>query len=676
LPLRDSITNYFTGSSPSLTLKYNENYVSFRFCALNFSKPEENSYQYQLSGLQDYWVKRKADQNVATYTNLDPGTYTFRVKASNHDGVWNEQGASFQITIMPPPWKSWWALSAYVIFLAWLSYWVWQRLVTRARLQTLATIKSAEAEKLREVDVMKSHFFANISHEFRTPLTLLLGPIEKRLMESQTSGDKAELGIMHRNASRLLTLVNQLLDLSKLEARTMKLRCEKVDLQAALLSITSQFSSIADSKQIGFEVYFNQAPSLYLDRDKFEKIATNLLSNAFKFTPAEGHITITVDAYPPGDRFLEGHAEIIFADTGPGIIPEHLTKVFDRFFQADMSSTRAYEGTGIGLSLARELVELHHGSISVISSVGLGSVFTVSIPLGKEHLSLEEISGEAEIPDTKIANGVRYELPKSVVALDRSRTLPRVLIVEDNSDLRFYLKENLSHDFILLEAEDGQAGISSALAEVPDLIISDLMMPKANGLQLCEQLKADEKTSHIPIILLTAKADSDTRLRGYKTGADDYISKPFQIEELRIRLTNLLLNRKRIQDRNAKNLSLNPASVPVASVDERFLKRAMEVVEKFLGDPSFGVEVFAQEMSVSHTQLYRKIQGITGLGPNEFIRHFRLSRAADLMRQKAGNVAEITYRVGFNNLSYFSKIFKEKFSVTPSEFLKNPQTKG
>ncbi len=654
---------------------YNQNTLTLEFTSLNYAYPDKTIYHYQMTGVDQDWNQSETQQVI--YSNLAPGTYFFRVKASNSHSVANPKIKEIKITILAPPWATWWAYSLYVILSGSLAYILWKRWITRVQLKTLASIKSAEALQWKEMDTLKSNFFANISHEFRTPLTLLLGPLEKRSAISSDPSDKKELNMMHRNASRLLTLVNQLLDLSRLEAGTLSLKCRYSELHPIILSIMSQFSSMADSKAINFEVSTPQKPvALFFDPDKLEKIITNLLSNAFKFTPVGGSIILTITQLGPDENFKNGYAEIIIADTGSGIETEHLSKIFDRFYQVDMSSTRAYEGSGIGLSLTKELVELHHGAISVTSTAGKGSTFTVKLPLGDSHLKREEVeSADVEITIPK-SNGVDHiDQPEDNNIENTILGLPRLLLVEDNADLRYYLRENLKQQFSLSEAEDGEKGIATALTEIPDLIISDLMMPKINGLQLCQQLKEDEKTSHIPIILLTAKADIETKLQGYKHGADDYIAKPFQIEEVIVRIENLIANRKRIQEKFARYLTLTPGAVPVTSIDERFLKRAMEVVEKFIGDSSFGVEPFAQEIGVSHTQLYRKLHAITGFNPNEFIRHMRLLRAADLMRQKAGNVADITYQVGFNNLSYFSKVFKEKFGVTPIEFLKNPLDK-
>ncbi len=534
-----------------------------------------------------------------------------------------------------------------------------------------------QAEKIKELDHLKSRFFANISHEFRTPLTLLLGPIEKRLKQTDEVRNKMELASMHRNASKLLTLVNQLLDLSRLEAGTLQLRCASTDLHSATLPVMSQFSSMADSKAISLEVRAREPVYTFVDRDKYEKIISNLLSNAFKFTPTGGSIIMTIRKCEPNENFKNGYAEIIVADTGTGIEAEHLPRIFDRFYQGDMSTTRAYEGSGIGLSLTKELIELHSGSVSVTSKAGHDCVFTVHLPLGNSHLKPEEI----EPAEIELARGIPPQQSNSISSdeinvievLDRNIAgLPRILVVEDNQDLRNYLSTSLEGQFNIQEAEDGQLGISKAIQDVPDLIISDLMMPKANGLQVCQQLKEDERTCHIPIILLTAKADIETKLEGYRQGADDYIPKPFSMDELQTRIENLLANRKRIQEKYTRQMALHPSALPVTSRDERFLKKCLELVEKFISDPSFGVELFAQEMAVSQTQLYRKLHAITNLSPNEFVRHIRLLRAADLLRQKTGNVSDVAYAVGINNLSYFAKVFKEKYGISPAEFLKSP----
>jgi len=656
---RDSITIY-PGTIKSLTLKHDENYVSFTFSVLNFSKPPENKYQYQLEGLQEYWVKRDYDQNVATYTNLEPGTYTFHVKGSNQDNVWNEQGASFEITILPPPWKTWWAYTLYIALLFFLTYYIWRRAVTRSHLKTLSLIKSVEAENLREVNTIKSRFFANISHEFRTPLTLILNPLQKRIEKASHTEEKVELTVIQRNATRLLTLVNQLLDLSRAEAGTLKLKCVEGDLYNAVLPIASQFDG-------------GESISLFFDPDKLENIITNLLSNAFKFTSAGGSITLLMNTQGPSKNFKNGCAQITIADTGTGIESQHLSKIFDRFYQVDMSATRAYEGSGIGLSLTKELVELHRGTIEAHSEFQKGTTFIIRLPLGNDHLNKEEIAEvsafeKAKKYETPVQSGeLELETPKESIAGEDS-----ILIIEDNVELRTYLRNELRHTYKIIAGVDGEDGISIALREIPTLIICDLMMPKKDGLMVCQELKEDERTSHIPIILLTAKADVESTLSGLRHGADDYIAKPFNLVELQLRIQNFIILRKKLRAKFSQQLTVLPSEIPVESADGRFLKKAVECIEAHLTDTGFGVEPLAKALAVSQTQLYRKLQAVTGSGPNEFIRHIRLIRAADLLRNKAGNVSEVAYQVGLNNLSYFSKVFKEKFGVTPLEFLKNP----
>lgn len=655
-------------SENGLVLKYFENEFSFAFNALNYSKPEANSYKYQLTGFHDYWVNASAENNTVSYTNLNPGTYTFRVKASNHDGIWNDEGASIRITILPPPWKTWWVYSLYSILLIVVIVVARNEIIKRERLKTKAKIKEMEVERYHELDTIKSRFFANISHEFRTPLTLLLGPIEKRLKITQEASDKIELSIMYRNASRLLTLVNQLLDLSRVEAGTLRLKCSQGSLNLFINSIASQFSSMADSKEIDFAISANQEITLFFDSDKLEKIVTNLLSNAFKFTPNKGSITITLSQHKSSENFKDGFAEIAVWDSGKGIANEHLIKIFDRFYQADASSTREYEGSGIGLALTKELVELHKGSISVTSLKDEGSCFSVKLPLGSAHLKPNEmVDGAEPIHPLSVVQSLPL-VPDIPSVIQEETALPKVLIVEDNSDLRYYLKTYFASHYSISEARDGEMGLTMAIEGVPDLIISDLMMPKMDGINLCSTVKVNEKTSHIPIILLTAKADIESKLQGLNTGADDYIAKPFDARELEVRVRNLIENRKKLHHKFSQQFYLSASELKVESIEDRFLKKVRDTIEQHMADTTFSVEVLAAEVAMSSVQVYRKLKALTGYTPNELIRNFRLERAASLLSQHAGNVSDVAYQVGFNNLSYFAKVFKDKYGVTPSEY--------
>ena len=651
-----------------LTVTYDINVLGFEFAAMDFKSPQRNQYAYQMVGFDKDWV-HSGNKNNATYTNLAPGTYTFRVKGSNNDGIWNEEGTTLIINILPPFWKTWWAYTLYGLGFALLLGTSRNEIIKRERLKTKAKLKEAEAEKYHELDNLKSRFFANISHEFRTPLTLLLGPLEKRILAAIDPIDKTELSIMHRNATRLLTLVNQLLDLSRLEAGTLNLKVRYQSLNKFIPSIASQFSSMADSKAIHFEVRIEDTVELYFDPDKLEQIITNLLSNAFKFTPSGGRITVSISQQNPAPRFKEGYAEIRIEDSGPGIEKEHIERIFDRFYQADTSSTRSYEGSGIGLALTKELVELHHGMIGVTSTPGTGTCFTIQFPLGSAHLKPSDIINlDAEIRPSGFFPKTTLPTVDLVPSIQEDGLLPNVLIVEDNADLRFYLQNSLRDKYKIQEAGDGEQGLITALESVPDLIISDLMMPKMDGMQLCEKLKSDERTSHIPIILLTAKADIKTKLDGLHIGADDYMAKPFDGRELEARIYNLIENRRKLQDKFSKKFNLSATEIKVESLEDKFLKKVKSAIEVHMNEHAFGVESLAEEVAMSTIQLYRKLKAITGQTPNELIRNIRLDRAASLLRQHSGNVSEIAYDVGFNNLSYFAKCFREKYGVSPSEF--------
>jgi signal transduction histidine kinase/AraC-like DNA-binding protein len=530
--------------------------------------------------------------------------------------------------------------------------------------------KTKQQNLFTEMDQLKSRFFANISHEFRTPLTLLLAPIEKQLALLNTSETKLELEMMHRNASRLLTLVNQLLDLSRFEARTMGLHASHGEIVRFIIITMSEFQSMADSKNLRFELRSTvDSLEMYFDEDKLKKVLSNLFSNAFKFTPEGGEIVVDVKKCDPTKRFANGYVEIIIKDDGIGIESQHLPRIFERFYQVDTSATRSFEGTGIGLGLTKELIELHYGAIAVESQIGVGSTFSIQLPLGKDHLRSEETITKMPQNFKNLDTPIGYSDIESVQGDVEHGDV--VLVIEDNEDLRQHLQRELSNSFKITLARDGEEGVQLALEKIPSLIISDLMMPKKDGISVCAQLKDDERTSHIPFILLTAKTEVESRLDGFRKGADDYIAKPFSMNELIIRVQNLIDSRKKLQRKYAQqSVVLYPSDLKAESIEEKFLKKVGLVVEKYLSDPMFSVEIFASEVGMSQVQLYRKLTALTNYSPNEFIRHMRLQRASDLLKQNVGNVAEVAYQSGFNNMSYFSKVFKEKFGVTPSEFNK------
>jgi len=536
--------------------------------------------------------------------------------------------------------------------------------------------KKTQEDVFRQVDALKSRFFANISHEFRTPLTLLLGPIEKRLSNATESSDKKELSIMHSNASRLLTLVNQLLDLSRLESGSLKLQCRQLNLNKLIDRVSSQFASMADSKTITYKIDAAEDINLFADAEKMEKIITNLLSNAFKFTATNGTIHLIISRRTADKQFPSGAAEIMLKDTGIGIDKDELPKIFERFYQVDNTTTRHYEGSGIGLALVKELVDLHRGSIVAESIASEGTCFTILLPLGKDHLSSDELASTTAEELSPVQTATLEHTLQEVEEIDAGPSMPKLLVVEDNADLRYYLRSCLSNKYSIVESPDGNDGYQKALELIPDIIVTDLMMPGIDGIELCKKLKADEKTSHIPIILLTAKADHFTKLEGLRTGADDYITKPFSQDELVTRVHNLIAIRRNLQKKYSGQLRLMPSQIEVESMEDRFLKKVMTIIEQHIDDQLLSVDMLAEEAAMSNTQLYRKLKSLTGFSPNELIRNTRLERAASLLKQRAGTVADVAYQVGFNNLSYFSKCFKEKFGLSPSEFTLQKSERG
>ena len=651
----------------TIHLRHNQNFFTLQFAALEFTNPKQNRYAYRLEGFDDAW-REAGNRHEAHYTNVPPGTYTFRVKASNNDGVWNEEGASVRIIISPPWWRTGWAYAGYAVLLVLVLYGLRRFELRRIHLRNELKRREFEARKLQEMDEMKSRFFANISHEFRTPLTLILGPLETLVSKISDRELRKSLRLMRRNALRLQRLINQLLDLSKLQAGRMALRAQRMDLVAFTRTLVQSFASLAERKRIRLSFSTGEKTlAVYADRDKLEKILSNLLSNALKFTPENGRVAVQVSrSAADGDEW----AEIAVRDSGPGIEREHLEKIFERFYQVDDSGRREQEGTGIGLALARELVDLHRGRILVDSEPGAGATFFVRLPLGRAHLEPHEvIEGEpAEEIGAEIAGGDSEPQEEVAPSKPAPKDAPLLLLVEDNPDVRLYMRGRLQDRYRIIEAEDGIVGFERALAEIPDLIISDVMMPHLDGFALCRKLKTDPRTCHIPVILLTARASGGSKIEGLETGADDYVTKPFNADELRVRVKNLIEQRRRLRERFQREFILKPREEAVSSADDRFLCRAMEVVEAHLDDAGFSAEQFARELGLSATHLYRRLKALTGYSATEFVRMVRLKRAAYLIERGRGNMAEIAYEVGFNNPSYFAARFREVYGVSPSEY--------
>jgi signal transduction histidine kinase/DNA-binding response OmpR family regulator len=541
---------------------------------------------------------------------------------------------------------------------------------TNALLQTQHELNA----RLQETDQLKSRFFANISHEFRTPLSLIITPVEDELRKNNqlTPVIKNLFSQVNRQAHQLLSLVNDLLDLTKLDAKKMELTVKQGNLAHFMQLLTASFDSLAESKKISFQKRINlPVEVVWFDAEKIEKILNNLLINAFKFTPPGKSISIDVAQSKESGNIL-----ITVADKGIGIAAEEQAHIFTSFYQV-RNATDDLNGTGLGLALVKELVDLYKGTIRLESNIGEGTTITVTLPATAETLAHAHFM-EGDIKQEVLSPVVTTRMEQADEELEDEEGLgnqPTVLIVEDHDELRHFISSIVKEKYAVITAKDGEEGWAMAAEQVPDLIISDVMMPRMSGTELCEKIKTDERTSHIPVILLTAKADLESRLTGLKTGADDYLAKPFSSEELSVRTHNLLELRKKLAEKYKQQISsptqassILPESPQEPSMEERFLNKARERVLANLGNAAYGVEEFATDMNVSRTQLFRKLKAIVSLSPNEFINEIRLLRAAEMIKAKTDNLSQIAYAVGFNEQSYFSKCFKKKFGVTPSAY--------
>lgn len=649
----------------AIKLKHYENIITIEFAALNYLHPQENNYKYKLEGFNRNWMITDGKDRKATYTNLDPGEYVFKVIASNNDGLWNEEGTTLKIIVLPPFWKSKFAFVTYLLFLIGSLLLARKIITTRERIKYSYEQEKLESQRRHELDLMKIRFFTNVSHEFRTPLTLILSPLEKLIKESEDEKQKPHLELIYRNARRLLNLVNQLLDFRRMEVQKIGLKPSYGDLVAFTEEIYSSFSDLAEKKMMNYMFRCSQKEfNTYFDHDKLEKIIFNLLSNAFKFTGEHGTITIDLDFQGlssndiPPDQIL-----IKVTDTGIGMTKDSTEKIFERFFQNDLPGSMVNHGSGIGLSLTKEFVTIHNGTIEVESEPGKGSCFTVKIPIIKETIEAKETEKSEVI--TEPQNNLVQENQTDGETI---KSKPLILLVEDNDDFRFYLKDNLKVNYSIIEAANGYNGIKSAQENLPDLIVSDIMMPEVDGLELCRNLKTDVKTSHIPIILLTARAAEQQKLAGFETGADDFISKPFSFEILESRIQNLILQRQRIKKSFQKHFKIEPGEIGITSLDEKLINKALSLVESNMGNPEYSVERLSKDLGMSRVHLYKKLLALTGKTPIEFIRTMRLKRAAQLLLKSQLNVSEIAYEVGFNDPRYFSKYFKSEFGVLPSQY--------
>jgi len=653
-----------------ITLNHNQSVFSFEFTALNYSAPAKNQFAYKMEGVDPEWAYTDASRRFATYTQLDPGEYIFRVKGSNNDGIWNEEGTSINIIIKPPWWQTSWAYTFYALFILVMVYGTWRFQINRFKMRHQLELEHQQAQKLEEIDKIKSQFFTNVSHEFRTPLTLIKGPSKLILDKVKDEEIKENATLIYRNSENLSKLVNQLLDISKIEAGEMLLKASKINIVPVIKDLSASFAAYAETKKI--KLGFNsteQNITVYLDIDKFEKIINNILSNALKYTAENGEITLSVGQ---SDNFVN----VKITDTGIGVPEDMLPFIFDRFYQTNQNQNHDVQGSGIGLALTKELVTLHKGNIEVDSKEGEGTTFTISFPLGKKHLQPDQIIDFIDKKDNSESE-VTFDESKSTVPKKQSIEIenilnenetPLILIVEDNEDVRQYTKNYLKDFYQIVEAIDGEDGFKKSIDHLPEVIVSDVMMPKMDGFQLIDKLKNDQRTSHIPVILLTAKATSKDKMEGYEYGADDYIMKPFDVQELNVRIKNIIDQRKRLRQHFQKEALFSLENKEIPSIDKMFLDKAINVINSHLSDTSFGVDLFASELAMNRVSLYKKTISLVGDPPGELIKRIRLSNAANLIKNKAGNISEIALEVGFTNPAYFSECFKKQFGAVPSKY--------
>ena len=653
-PLKQSILQ-----TKKIELGHPQNDITLIFAALHFKSPPENAYQYMLENYDQDWHSASTER-TANYTNLNPGHYIFRVKAANSDGVWSAE-TTLEIVIHNPWWRTWWAILFFIGLFLLALYGIRNYELRRQRAK-------AEAERLAELDAVKSKLYTNITHEFRTPLTIILGVVEQ-LKAQASEGMKPGLEMIQRNGRQLLGFVTQILDLSKLESGFLKLDMKQGDVVRYLQYLTESFHSFAKEKNVKVQ-FVCEMKNLVMDFDpkQLQQIVSNLISNALKFTPAGGSVTVSVGK--SGERM-----ELRVSDSGIGISKENLPKIFDRFYQAGDSTHRTDGGTGIGLALTHELVKLMNGEISVSSELGKGTDFVVLLPVKNEgelisSSQFEKLEPTADAPSAKRKKN-RQPAKRSPA------NAPLVLIVEDNDDVVAYIHSCLEQKYRIAIARDGQEGIDRALELIPDLIVSDVMMPEKDGFEVCRFLKTDERTSHIPVILLTAKADDASRLSGLIGGADAYLAKPFNPEELLIRAKKLIELRKNLRAHYRRIAGFNAqtdgikVSTPEPTSDEVFVKKVREIIHANLDNSNYAVPDLLKALNMSRTQLHRKLTSLTGHSANRFIRLVRLTKAKQMMRDTELNISEISYQTGFSTPDYFSKVFRKETGMTPGEYRSN-----
>jgi len=664
--LKQSITY-----TKEVILSYDKSNFSISFSIPNFINSANNQYAYRLVGLENQW--RTTTNPEANYTIQNAGDYMFEVKGANNDGIWNNEPTVLKITVKPAPWLSIWAMLLYGLLIGLSIYGLVRIMKSKTKLKYQLEMEHNESEKNKDINQAKLQFFTNISHEFRTPLTLITGPLQQILFNYNGSNAMyKKLLVIESSANHLLRLINRLMDFRKLENNQFSLESAEGNIVKFLHEIFLSFSEFG--KDGDYTYTFNTSDKeilLYYDRYKLERVFYNLISNAYRYTPKGGVISVNIIK-------LEKEILIEVSDTGVGIAEEYIDKIFDRFFEIPIHNKpqeNYNKGTGIGLSIAKNIVKLHKGRIKVENKKDQGVVFVVTLPLGREHLSENEILKDFKISDDLSQYEVQLDLKQNNIEDNDIDDLlvhegrHTILVVEDNKPLRSFIKNFLKKDYNILEAENGKIAMQKAIKHVPDLIISDVIMPEMVGTELCANIKENLKTSHIPVILLTSRTSLVYKFEGLESGADDYISKPFDLKEFKLRIKNLLESTQRLKHKFSSENNFSASEITVSSLDEELLRKAIEIVENNISNEQFDITLFCSELGISRTLLFTKIKAWTNFTPNGFIQEVRLKTAAQLLEQNKINISQIGYKVGFRSPKYFSKCFQKKYGVTPTQYI-------
>ena len=646
-----------------IVLSYRENNFLLTFASLHFALPENNKFKYKLKGYDEDWIVTNAGQRFAAYSNLPPGSYEFMITASNNDGRWNEAFKRITFVIEPAPWATWWAKTGYLLLLAGLALFILRHYKTKHALKNQVYQEKLEKEKVTELNEVKLSFFTNITHELRTPLNLIIGPISELLEKAHTYDhfSRFRLEIIHNNSQRLFSLINQVLDLRKISSESNRLFISSGDIVKTIGEVKNSFNWTAEQKNIRFDFTFDRLSFAgWYDKDKIEKVVFNLLANAFKHTPAGGEVQMNL--YIEAAAGLNPVVHVTFRDTGTGIDPQEIDKIFDMFYQGKKQSSF---GSGIGLALSKKLIAIHHGEISVTSFESAGATFEISFPVGLHSFSPGEIF-KTDTEDKPALPAFNNPAP-----VKKEKNKRSILLIEDNEEQLAYIKENIRAQFQVYEAKDGQAGFECAVKYLPDVILTDLMMPGMDGIELCRQLKSHAKTSHIPVLIHSVKSTGKAQQQALEAGANDFIGKPCDYRLLMLKINNILQSGQQLVANLYKEDMITPPDVDVPDIDAALLKQVIGIIEMNISDPGFSVEALSREVAMSRMHLHRRLHDIIGKTASELIRQIRMKRAAQLLETGSMRISEVMAEVGISNYNLFNKYFKDIYGQAPKNYKKD-----